>query len=115
MTNETNVLLYENATGPIPYGLKNDYMFHIVFQESMPSLKSLIASVLHLEEKIITEIQVLNPIELGKSITDKTFILNLKIIINNRTIINLELQITNEHNWKRRMNKSLFCVNSWRN
>ena len=102
MTNETNVLLYENATGPIPYGLKNDYMFHIVFQESMPSLKSLIASVLHLDEKTITEIQVLNPIELGKSITDKTFILDLKIIINNRTIINLELQITNEHNWSER-------------
>ena len=102
MTNETNVLLYENVTGPIPYGLKNDYMFHIVFQESMPSLKSLIASVLHLEKKIITEIQVLNPIELGKSITDKTFILDLKIIINNRTIINLELQITNEHNWSER-------------
>ena len=99
LTNETNVLLYENATGPVPYGLKNDYMFHVVFQENMHALKGLISSVLHIPEKSITEIQVLNPIELGKSIDDKTFILDLKVIINNEPVINLELQVNNEHNW----------------
>ena len=98
-TNESNVLLYKNATGPVPYGLKNDYMFHVVFQENMHALKGLISSVLHIPEKSITEIQVLNPIELGKSIDDKTFILDLKVIINNEPVINLELQVNNEHNW----------------
>ena len=102
MTNETNVLLYENATGPIPYGLKNDYMFHVVFQENMKALKGLISSILHMKEESITEIQVLNPIELGKSIDDKTFFLDLKVIINNEPIINMELQISNEHNWPER-------------
>ena len=99
LTNESDVLLYQNATGPIPYGLKNDYMFHVVFQENMHALKGLISSVLHIREKSITKIQVQNPIEPGKSIDDKTFILDLKVIINNKQIINLELQITNEHNW----------------
>ena len=99
MTNSSNVLSYQNATGPIPYALKKDYMFHVVFQENMKALKGLISSVLHIPEKSITEIQVLNPIELGKSIDDKTFILDLKVIINNQQIINLELQISNEHNW----------------
>ena len=96
---EPNVLLYENATGPVPYGLKNDYMFHVVFQENMHALKGLISSVLHIPEKSITSIQVQNPIEPGKSIDDKTFILDLKVIINNKRIINLELQISNERNW----------------
>ena len=95
---EPNVLLYENATGPVPYGLKNDYMFHVVFQENMHALKGLISSVLHIPEKSITSIQVQNPIEPGKSIDDKTFILDLKVIINNKRIINLELQISNERN-----------------
>ena len=99
LTNETDVLLYENATGPVPYGLKNDYMFHVVFQENMHALKGLISSVLHIPEKSITKIQVQNPIEPGKSIDDKTFILDLKVIINNKQIINLELQINNERNW----------------
>ena len=98
MTSETTVLSYKNATGPIPYGLKNDYMFHMVFQENMEALKGLVASVLHIPVESITDIQVLNPIELGESIEDKTFILDLKIIINNSTVINLELQIDNEHN-----------------
>ena len=99
LTNETDVLLYENATGPVPYGLKNDYMFHVVFQENRHALKGLISSVLHIPKASITKIQVMNPIEPGKSIDDKTFILDLKVIINNKQIINLELQINNEHNW----------------
>ncbi len=101
MTN-VPVLSYQNATGPILYGLKNDYMFHVVFQENMEALKGLVSSVLHIPAKSITDIQVLNPIELGKSIIDKTFVLDLKLIINNQTIINLELQINNEHNWPER-------------
>ena len=71
MTNESNVLSYQNATGPVPYGLKNDYMFHVVFQENMHALKGLISSVLHIPEKSITSIQVQNPIEPGKSIEKK--------------------------------------------
>ena len=102
MTNESNVLSYQNATGPIPYGLKNDYMFHVVFQENMEALKGLVASVLHIPVEYITDIQVQNPIVLGKSIDDKTFVLDLKIIINHSTIINLELQVSNEHNWPER-------------
>ena len=54
MTNETNVLSYQNATGPVPYGLKNDYMFHVVFQENMEALKGLVASVLHIPEESMT-------------------------------------------------------------
>ena len=102
MTNASTVLSYQNATGPIPYGLKNDYMFHVVFQENMEALKGLVSSVLHIPAKSITDIQVQNPIILGKSISNKTFVLDLKIIINHSTIINLELQVSNEHNWPER-------------
>ena len=49
---------------------------------------------IHIEFK-----NLLNSIEPGKSIDDKTFILDLKVIINNKRIINLELQISNERNW----------------
>lgn len=98
MTNASNVLSYQNAIGPIPYGLKNDYMFHIVFQENMEALKGLVAAVLHMPVEYNTDIQVQNPIELGKSIDGKSFVLDLKITINHSTIINLELQISNERN-----------------
>lgn len=42
-----------NATGEIPYGLTNDCMFHLVFQNDMVALKGLICSVLHLETEDI--------------------------------------------------------------
>lgn len=44
----TQVPSYKDATGKIPYGLTNDYMFHAVLQKNVVALKGLIASVLHL-------------------------------------------------------------------
>ena len=44
----------------------------------------------------------LNPIELGKKISDKDFILDIKILMNNNTSINLEMQVNNQYNWPER-------------
>ena len=91
-----------NATGLIPYGLTNDCMFHFVFQKDMVALKGLLCSVLHLEQEDIKEIEVCNPIEIGKSFDSKDFYLDLKIKFNNNTIVNLEMQILNRGNWPER-------------
>ena len=73
----------ESATGPIQYSLTNDYMFRSVFQESKEALKGLLCAVLHLREDEIKEIEICNPVELGKNIESKDFILDLKITFNN--------------------------------
>ena len=90
------------AVGPIPYGLTNDCMFHFVFQKDMVALKGLLCSVLHLEPEDIKEIEVCNPLEIGKSFDSKNFVLDLKIKFNNNTIVNLEMQILNRGNWPER-------------
>lgn len=54
--------------------------------------------------------EIANPIELGASITDKTFILDIKILLNDQTILNLEMQVTNQHNWVER-SLSYLCRN----
>ena len=79
-----------NATGPIPYGLTNDCMFHFVFQKDIKALKSLVCSVLHLEPADVNEIEVCNPIEIGHAFDSKKFHLDLKVKFNNNTIVNLE-------------------------
>ena len=75
MTNETNnepnVLLYENATGPVPYGLKNDYMFHVVFQENMHALKGLISSVLHIPKNPLPKFRFKIPLNPEKVLMTK--------------------------------------------
>ena len=82
-----------NATGPIDYGFTNDYMFRAILQRNMTVLKALISSLLHIKMEDITEIRIQNPIELGKTIENRDFILDIHLIINNSHAINLEMQV----------------------
>lgn len=93
---------YEEATGSPKYGLTNDYMFRVVFQENELARKGLIASVLHMNPKDIYEVKILNPIELGAHIDDKDFILDIRILLNNGHLINLEMQVADQKNWQDR-------------
>ena len=45
---------------------------------------------------------IYNPIVLGKYIKDKTFILDIKVLLNDDTIINLEMQLNDYGNWPER-------------
>lgn len=99
MTQNTIIGSYKNAKGPINYGMTNDYMFRAVLQKNVTVLKGLICSVLHLQAENVQSVQITNPIELGDDIDDKTFILDVNVLLNNNTLINLEMQMTNEHNW----------------
>lgn len=91
-----------NASGPIDYQMTNDYMFHAVLQKNQNVLKNLICSLLNLHPEDIRSIQILNPITLGASIDDKTFILDINILLNDNTVINLEMQVKNLSSWKDR-------------
>jgi predicted transposase/invertase (TIGR01784 family) len=93
------VTSYKEATGKIAYGMTNDYMFKIVLESNTEILKSLICSLLHLLPTDIVSIEVRNPITPGKSVGDKGFILDIKVLLNNHIIINLEMQLKNLGNW----------------
>ena len=97
-----NQLNYKNATGNIPFNMTNDYMFRVVLQKNEYVLKGLICSLLHLNHEDVQSTQITNPIEFGEDIDDKTFVLDIDIILNNSSLINLEMQMTNEHNWTER-------------
>jgi predicted transposase/invertase (TIGR01784 family) len=99
MAETTTATSYKEATGKIAYGLTNDYMFKIVLESNIDILKALICALLHLSTTDIISIEVMNPIIPGNSIGDKEFILDIKIIMNNLTVINLEMQLRNLGNW----------------
>lgn len=103
MNNETQNTLYDinwdTVSGPIPIPLTNDYLFHMTLQTNTVALQGLLCSLLHLESSQIVSLEILNPIEFGKSINEKTYILDIRLLFNNNTSINIEMQITNEHNW----------------
>lgn len=87
------------TTGKLPYKLTNDYLFRAVFQARPKALEGLCRSVLHLSEKDTISVTLQNPIELGKKIDDKEFILDLAVLINRTEFLNLEMQVYHDPNW----------------
>ncbi|MBR1743089.1 MAG: Rpn family recombination-promoting nuclease/putative transposase, partial [Lachnospiraceae bacterium] len=96
---QTTEYLYKKQRGMVKIPMTNDYQFRALMQMNEKVLRALVGALLHLENQDIVSIEIKNAIELGTYIEDKDFILDLKILLNNHTIVNLELQVVNEHNW----------------
>ena len=93
---DTSSQLFETACGTIPYGMTNDYMFRAVLQANNKVLRGLICSLLHLTKKEVISVEITNPIILGDSIESKEIRLDIVVLLNNCTTINLEMQIANK-------------------
>ena len=96
-----NVTL-DNARGKLEFRLTNDYLFRAVFQTNDKALKGLLCSLLHLDASTVKKIEILNPVELGRALNNKEFRLDIKIRLNSRQTINLEMQVENLGNWEQR-------------
>ena len=92
----------DRVSGPVTIRMSNDYLFRALLQTDKKALRGLVCSLLHLRQEQIISISISNPIELGTAIDDKDFILDIKILLNQAVLIDLELQVINEHNWQDR-------------
>ncbi len=71
----------------------------------MQTDKSILASLLSAllrEELTENDIDILNPLELGKSFEDKDFILDLKVRLKDSKTVNVEMQLWPQSYWKER-------------
>ena len=93
---------FETATGSIDYPFTNDYMFRAILQKDKQVLKALVSALLHLDKNSVKEVTITNPIELGAAISDKDFILDIRINLDGEKLIDLEMQVTNQYNWPER-------------
>ena len=93
---------WKQATGEINIKLVNDYLFRALLQKNNRVLKGLIASLLHMEMEDIQSVIIKNEIILGKHIPDKAFILDIRVLMNDNSIINLEMQVVDQCNWVER-------------
>jgi len=110
MQNQTTITLpffstenfLECASGPVIIPLTNDYLFRALLQLNNTVLKYLISALLCIPLSEILSVEILNPIVLGQAYDEKDFYLDIRVCLNNKTIINLEMQVINEHNWPER-------------
>ena len=93
---------WKQATGELNIKLVNDYLFRALLQKNNRVLKGLIASLLHMEMEDIQSVTIQNEIILGKHIPDKAFILDIRVLMNDNSIINLEMQVVDQCNWVER-------------
>ena len=101
---------YWQATGKMPYSLTNDYLFRALLQRNNRVLKHLICALLHLQPHEVNTVTIENPIVLGEALDTKTFILDVRVMLNDHALINLEMQIVNYLNWPER-SLSYLCRN----
>ena len=102
MNQNKSVPSFHSASGPVRFNMTNNYMFRAVLQTNTKVLRGLICSLLHLSEEEVLSIKIMNPIILGDSIDNKEFYLDIHVCLNNRILINLEMQIINQLNWQNR-------------
>lgn len=107
--NNLNHFLSE-AKGPISIRMTNDYLFRALLQRNNKVLRGLISSLLHLPIEQIQSVNITNPILLGEALDEKEFFLDINILLNNNTVINLEMQVIDEANWPER-SLSYLCRN----
>ena len=93
---------FMEATGVIQYNMTNDYMFRYILQKNEKVLRGLICSLLHLRTEQIKKVEITNPINLNEDINGKEFVLDINVMLNDDTQINLEMQVENKHNWVER-------------
>ena len=102
MSNLQHCTSLQNATGEVEFRLTNDCMFHVVFQKNPKALLGLCAALLHMHPEEIRSVEVLNPFEFKTIPTDKTFVLDLKVMLNDDSILNFEVQVVDEKDWPER-------------
>lgn len=93
---------YKQWKGAIRYHLTNDYMFRAVMQKNKNVLKHLICAIIGIKADTVMDLDICNPIELGEEINSKTCILDIKVLLNNKQYINIEMQVVKQNYWKER-------------
>ncbi len=81
------------------YGLRNDYMFHAVLQESQTVLVSLVSALMDIPKDRIASCLLENPIIYGKALDQKDSVLDLLLVLNDSKRINIELQVSFQKDW----------------
>ena len=100
--NSTTVKYQIPESGDLFVPMTNDYLFKMILQRNNLVLKELVQDLLHMESGSIKSISITNPIHYGDTINEKTVILDIEAILNDTSIVNLEIQVINEHDWAER-------------
>lgn len=90
---------WKKLTGKLPVKMTNDYLFRALLQSDNETLKGILASVLHMDVSEIRSAEITNAVLLGEQIDDKEYILDVNVVLNDKVITDLEMQVIKESFW----------------
>ena len=102
LNNLTELHDWTKLSGALPFRMTSDILFKIMMQEDTEVLKAIVCSYLDLDTEDIRDIVISNPISLNDDIQGKEMILDIRAMMNDDTIINLEMQVINYQDWPER-------------
>jgi predicted transposase/invertase (TIGR01784 family) len=82
--------------------MTSDYLFKYLLQTENDVLNAIICAFLDIEESDIRKTTVLNAIKLSDDPAGKEMVLDICVEMNDDTIINLEMQVRDNHDWPER-------------
>ena len=91
-----------DVTGNLPFRMTNDFLFKFLLQSDTSALMAIISAFYNIELENIKSVTVENPILLTDNVSAKEMILDIKALMNDDTIVNLEMQVINYHDWPER-------------
>ena len=91
-----------HKAGNLDIKMTNDLLFKYLLQKNSNVLKSIICSLLYMDESEVVDTVVTNPILLGEAITDKNVVLDVNVLMNDNTHIDLEMQVIDYKDWPER-------------
>ena len=100
---------FKKATGKIDYCLADDIVLHLIVQKNNRILKGLICSLMGLDPDKVESVVLLNPIDYS-SYDGKEIILDVKVIIDEKHIVNVELQMGYKYGKQWWINRSLLYL-----
>ena len=98
---------FMNAAGRLMFRLTNDYLFHVVMQRNEKVLRGLLCSLLGWPPERLSRVDLRNPILPGQVIGDKEVVLDLMLVLNDESRLNIEMQVSKVEDWPER---SLFYL-----
>lgn len=93
---------FQHAKGELVYKPTNDYIFKKLFVSNPKLLKAFLSSLLHFPLEDIHDVEITNPYLLPEDIENKICILDIKLILNKKMRINLEMQVEHQTSWTNR-------------
>ena len=89
---------WKKKTGMLEFTMTNDYLFRALMQKDEKTLKALVGSFLKVDPETL-DTEITNPIALGETINDKEYHLDVKVLVDKKKKVNLEMQVIRHEGW----------------